>query len=1242
MFKRSLVLLAAVLGAGFAQWTPRGGGDHLGANWTLAGTDTVSGFHYNIGKCSIPTGVTVCVYQWNSGDSTGGLQIRANDIVALGNLSGAGRGYGGGGGGENSNVAPPLPGGPGGYGGKNGNGGNGQHAYWSGYGWPSTAYFGGGGGGSPNGTGGQGQANGAVGTWNGGGNGGSPTNGGGPGGAGGIGYGAGGGGGGGFSAGGGGGGGGGTGGDSAYWYNGGRGTGTYGGPGGVGGGSNPTQATSGGYRTSNGNGDASTDSSVYRGGGGGGAGSSSNGGLGGGGGGGGAGGAYVRLEAGNSIYLGGNIQTSGAAGGQSAGPSFTSYYGGGGAGGGILFAAPYVTLASGSILDCRGRQFQTLSTQNGGTIKVFYGQLTDQSTKYYGRLYTAQMSIHDVAAIRILAPAGALDSGQNVTPVCSLRNYGMFNESYTARMKIGTSYNATISVTGHTNGTSLYVTFPNWLALERGTLVVSCSTELAADMNPSNNKLTGSVLVTVGDVGVSRIIAPPAAIDSGTTTTPACSVYNCGSGTALNYAVRMRIGAGYNATATVTSHAAGTAVYVTFPAWTAGVRGSTAIRCSTEYGVDVQPANDAASASVMVNVHDPGPNEIVNPLAVTPPGPTVPQVSARDFGTTRNACSITLKINALTPYSQTVNLPAGLPAGVDTIIEFPSWTAEVGSYTARCSLYSATDQVPGNNVITKNFAVGEADVGVLAILAPTGIHDTTEGLSTSARFRNYGEFAASFKTFFVIDKGTDSLVYAESLAVANLAAGSETTLVYPAWPKPHPVGSYVTACSTWMAGDASPANDRLTGTLTIRVGGAGGDTGWVRKADVLTGPKNKNVKDGGCLAHLPSDSAYVYLLKGGNTSEFYRYNTGSDAWLTEESIPAIGSSGKKKLVKKGGTLSQTGGKLYATKGSSTTEWWQYDPALSGTPTYSWTQKTDVPTGLKMVKEGAGAAAITIGDTTYVYFLKGSATQEFYRYNSLSNSWQTMTSAPTGASGKAFKAGSTITSDPDGRTIYAIKGSYNEFFAYSVDSNTWTTRAPLPLTGREGKKRKLKDGAGLAFHSGVVYALKGGNTNEFWLFQADSNRWVQGPDMPLVAKRVKGGGALVYAEPAGGLYATRGNNTREFYRYGLPVDGLPLTANGNKNTQSAFRTTQSAFGIRLCPSVLVGGSSSPVRIDYTLPSAADYSLKLFDITGQLVATLASGYHNAGSYSVAAPRLARGIYVIKLTASNTTTTAKLIVE
>jgi uncharacterized delta-60 repeat protein len=434
--------------------------------------------------------------------------------------------------------------------------------------------------------------------------------------------------------------------------------------------------------------------------------------------------------------------------------------------------------------------------------------------------------------------------------------------------------------------------------------------------------------------------------------------------------------------------------------------------------------------------------------------------------------------------------------------------------------------------------------------------------------------------------------------------------------------------------------------------------GWQQLADLPLGIKNKGVKDGGCLAAwTSSDTDFVYALKGNNRLEFYRYNRVTNTWQTLESIPLIGSSGRKKAVKKGATLAKRFIEdpmcfycgTFANKGNGTLEWWFYDPTLSGTSTYPWSEKAPIPAGAKPVKEGSGATSVRIGETTCVYFLKGSGTQEFYRYNTVTNTWEPRADAPLGLSGKPFKKGSCLADgDPNATALYVLKGGYNEFYAYDIATNTWATLSPLPLIGSIGRKKKAGDGAELARAGGNVFALKGNNTLEFWFYDLTGGAWTQLADMPLGGgKKVKGGGALTHAfsltDGTGSLYATKGNNTLEFYDYPL-TDLLALTTPATSAAGNSTLAGELAHPRH--PSLVIGPNpfTNATTISYSLPQTGNISLRLYDVTGTLVITLTSGYHNAGasSFNVNRSSFARGIYLLELETENSCTTSKLIIE
>jgi hypothetical protein len=776
-----------------------------------------------------------------------------------------------------------------------------------------------------------------------------------------------------------------------------------------------------------------------------------------------------------------------------------------------------------------------------------------------------------------------------------------------------------------------------------GDYTAACSIYVAGDQNPGNDSLSQVFHVippTIHDVGVTAVKAPLGNFDSSQTFTPACSVYNYGGFTEGPYNVRMKIGNLYNLTTSVPSHASGSRIYVTFPTWTARERGLNAITCSTELNGDAQTSNDLASATVLVRVHDGAVISIDNPTGGVPPAPLTPRATVRNLGTAREPVTAYFVITGAGTYSALpISLPGGLPS-VDTQLSFtPNWTATVGSWTAKCSLGQAGDQFISNNRVTLPFQVGTVDAAVLNITAPPGIVDSTQAIDPAGVVRNNGSIPTTFKVFFRIADALDAVVYSESTTVTNLAPGSQTPVTFPTWAKPHAPGNYATLCSAYVAFDNSRSNDAVRGTLTITVPSPL-PVGWTEMVSLPPGGKAKNVKDGGALTYGKegtdaNDTGYVYAFKGNNRYEFYRFNTISNAWISRESIPAIGSSSKKKAVKKGSTLVMAGdGKVYGAKGNGTLEWWQFNPVAN-----TWTEKASVLSGAKALKEGVSSAAVTIGSDKYVYLLRGSGTWDFMRYKTGTDAWETRAPAPGGVSTKAYKNGSSICYDGSD-TIYCLKGSTNEFAAYSVSGDNWVSKDPLPLVAPPGtKKKKVKDGSQIASdRNQLVYALKGGGTDEFWTYNTSDDKWYTATEMTAGARKVKAGGALTYADNDRVLYAFRGNNTLQFWCYN---PGTPFFTPATKY-EGVMGGAQAGTSSRLA--VAPNPFTSAAAIRYSLSKPGNISLKLYDISGKLVTTLAGGYATSGSHTahLDARNLASGIYLLKFESNGYTTTEKLIIE
>ena len=298
---------------------------------------------------------------------------------------------------------------------------------------------------------------------------------------------------------------------------------------------------------------------------------------------------------------------------------------------------------------------------------------------------------------------------------------------------------------------------------------------------------------------------------------------------------------------------------------------------------------------------------------------------------------------------------------------------------------------------------------------------------------------------------------------------------------------------------------------------------WAIMESIPRGGGAKPVSRGAVLAATMPDSCdsggtVLWALKGNNSTEFWKYDVSCDTWIQKQDITWLGHK-----PKDGATLTaDVGGKLYATKGGSTHEFWKYDIA-----TNAWTQARDVP-GRK-VRKGASATLAIVGTVPYVYLLKGSGTCQFYRFNIPADTWDTLAWAPAGTPVRRFNQGSCIAFDGD-TTIYVLKGRYNDFYAYSTASGTWTTKSSLPLVGSSSKPVKTGYGAALACCGDWIFAMKGNNSREMWAYDTRANTWWQAQDVPLEysCRGVRYGGSLVQA--GGLLWILKGNKTDDFYRF----------------------------------------------------------------------------------------------------------------
>jgi hypothetical protein len=1007
-------------------------------------------------------------------------------------------------------------------------------------------------------------------------------------------------------------------------------------------------------------------------------------------------------------------------------------------------------------------------------------------------IYYKGPDIKDAGVLTIRRPVGTVDSNSTWTPRVVFRNYGSGTEDIPVRMKIGSSYTDTRTVRVAANTTDS-VDFTAWTAGARGSYAVICSTELNNDRNPANNRLVDTVRVQVRNVGVMMIQAPSGTVDSGVAVTPACSVSNHGT-TAESYTVRMRIGSSATRTASVTSHAPGVNLYLTFPDWTPLPRGSLTVRCSTELGGDMAPGDDRQTGNVFVRVRDARAVAAYSPTGVVNYGTVVACSSrVRNSGNTDETFRVRHRIGGAAPYEYNESLQVALTAGRDSLLRFPNWpdwpADSVGSFLVKCKVVLAGDMNSANDSALNSVTVRSHDVGVVSILAPTSsTYDSGAVITPQVIVQNYGTSDETFLVKLRVDAGT---FYADS-KVCSLVVGQRDTLTFQDWNavqrglhtikcttalagdgyrwndfasrtpwirvqdvaanqilapagmvdsgttvtpqaqiwnkgtnnETFPIsfrigttynrqvtptvnagstvnvtfpqvqlngrGAVATVCTTALDGDRIADNNLLTGLCTLRVrdialteivapvesldsgvaitpGAKVKSLGSQQETFSITmtiGPGYTNTQ-GQTLD--PGDSALVVFADwtpvtrglcavrctvalNGDQMPANDLRTGSvfvrvqDMAVTaildpRGSIPESTVIEPCAVVANLGNLPETfrvrfritnqGSSVYADSEDVTTpmppghrdtfgfDAWQATPegdyyafAVVSAPRDQNRANDSIRTSFLVMEvttrdvspdeivqpsghiypglitpratvrnhgeanetfwtyfkirretalvfsDSAEAIGLGPGETDTLAFGNWSALPGNYaaqcstalarddnRANdvlitaftvdsSAPGSWTEQAGVPPGAKNRRPKGGACLTVRPASE-IFALKGNNTrEFYLYHVGANVWETRESLPYAAE--KKKRAGKGAALAYAADrdLVYALKGNNTTEFWAYDPLADSWVRKSDIPLgpLGKRLKGGSALVCVPTAGALYALKGSKTRELWRY----------------------------------------------------------------------------------------------------------------
>jgi hypothetical protein len=295
-------------------------------------------------------------------------------------------------------------------------------------------------------------------------------------------------------------------------------------------------------------------------------------------------------------------------------------------------------------------------------------------------------------------------------------------------------------------------------------------------------------------------------------------------------------------------------------------------------------------------------------------------------------------------------------------------------------------------------------------------------------------------------------------------------------------------------GGITSPNMGTIGTLDIL---PGDDQSVVWSLDIETGiwtqyPAPAPINAGGAISHLVNDCDYAFA--GGNTPTFFKtglaFSCGGTTPLADAPGP-VGPGGSLVAILPAGGAAPS---VYALRGGGTTDFWRY--AISQD---IWEVLPDIPAPAL-----DGAAVVEVWDPMSLSYtvaaLRGGGTHDFWIYNINTAAWQSATPLPSpiGAGGSLAQGGTVF-------DLYAFTGNgTQEFWRYEWQLNQWpyfnlhggtwrrVADVPEPIEAGGGL---VGIHYGLSEHADKMYALVGGGSNAIYRYSISLDSWSYLADVP---------------------------------------------------------------------------------------------------------------------------------------------------
>lgn len=277
---------------------------------------------------------------------------------------------------------------------------------------------------------------------------------------------------------------------------------------------------------------------------------------------------------------------------------------------------------------------------------------------------------------------------------------------------------------------------------------------------------------------------------------------------------------------------------------------------------------------------------------------------------------------------------------------------------------------------------------------------------------------------------------------------------------------------------------------------------------------------GGVNSVYDAETNKIYVLLAANNVFFRAYDVATDTWETLADAPAAVNFG-------GGLVAGPDGYLYATRGSTLTDFWRYN-----IETNTW--ETDITNAPLTISYGS---SMVFDGSQYLYITRGNGTDTFWRYDTGSDEWFTLSAANFGAPSNNINnflnRGADLTMDRANGLIYATQGNLLKGFAvYNTNTGSWTILPDTPALSYDGSSLEYVS------ETDSVYYTAGNGVPYLYQYDVAEQEWIVLNEAP--APFLFGAG-LNKVDTA--LYAFRGGNTTGFYKYDMAKDSWLLPTRG---------------------------------------------------------------------------------------------------